>query len=337
MRMRSVAGLLVFACTLLAASPVWASAESSYTVWTAGPPNDTSLPTPHKDFQLTTSKCGVCHAVHKGTAGGQVLLRTTIANACVYCHIQTDIGVDRIYNGITANYTVENDRGHQAPAVECVDCHAVHGADTFNGQWTTKILKVFDIQQSVIDELGSGDASVVINATGDYGSNPLFGDQWYATGIQDTAFCSQCHPYYASASETTVTDEVVQSDGSFVTTSFTTHPMKQIGGEAGNPWFEGFVAKGSTLPTAGAENIIAQLTTRGCKWNCHAYSWGASGPGIVPNSYPHYMVDTTRFLIAAEYASAPEQSVSDPSEDGVCIRCHIWDNGSGLVGVGITY
>lgn len=332
---------LAIALVVAWSSTAFADTTSGYTDWTSGPPNDTSLPLPHKDFQLTTQKCAVCHAVHKADAGGQLLLRSSVQDACVYCHIETDIGVDRVYNGVTANYTTEDNRGHQSPAVKCVDCHAVHGANTFNGNKTAFILKVFDIQQTVIDELAAGDTSLVINATGDYTTVPEYPPNWEAPQIQDTAFCSQCHPYYTAASETTITDDVRASDGSTYSLSFKAHPIKMPGGEGGSLLYEGFVAEGSTIPTSTA---VAVYSTRGCRWNCHQYGWGETGPGVIRNSYPHYMVDTVRFLAAAPDADAALEPVQDSKDDGVCLHCHVWtteaDRNGIFVppgGVGVTY
>ncbi len=97
---------LAVVCVAGPAGTAYASTDSTYAAWTAGPPNDTSLGTPHSDFQLTTVKCAVCHAVHKGEPGGQLLLRTTVADACTYCHSHTCTGIlpaSTTYNHANAN------------------------------------------------------------------------------------------------------------------------------------------------------------------------------------------------------------------------------------------
>jgi predicted CXXCH cytochrome family protein len=313
---------LVLLLVVLAAPLAYAGTESGYVTWTAGPPNDASLPTPHAGYATTTQKCAVCHAVHKAPADGELLLRSSAGDSCTYCHVSNSISSKTVYDGLIDRYTTEDDHGHQSPAVKCVSCHAVHGANTFQGEKTAKILKVFGIQQTFVDfmTLGSGETSAVVNGVGpldpDVSDGYMWPDRQETEWVQGTAFCTQCHPYYADASETTVTASVVQSDGSFETTSFKTHPMKRPGNEQGNDYYGGFVARGSTLPTSWA---AAAMGPNGCNSECHASNGG---------SYPHYDATSPRFLIggAGNWEWGP---VEDSSDDSACLRCHVWDDWGG--------
>jgi predicted CXXCH cytochrome family protein len=317
---------LALGCALAAASIAYASTESTYATWVATGANETT-PTPHKGYSTTTTKCAVCHAVHKAPAGGELLLRTTVEQACVYCHIENDIG-GVVYGGNTDNYTIESDHGHQTTAsggVTCVDCHAVHGANTFEGHQATKILKVWNIQQSFVTSMSPiGGEAAIIAADGPDGF--LF--SWDAEAVQDAAFCSQCHPYYSGASEDVVTAQVIQSDGTFQSKSFKTHPLKVPGGENGMDYWQGFVAQGSTLDESLA---VAVYRTIGCYRSCHAGAARDAGSGVPSDdSYPHYSAATSRFL--ASGGANRDGHVVNSSDDSNCLMCHVWFDGQGGVG-----
>jgi len=103
---------------------------------------------PHGNYSDTGSKCKVCHAVHNATSGGQTLLRSTRADACVYCHVTGGFSIKVPYGTTAANYTSESDWNHDndhngntsaSLYAGCVSCHSVHGANTFGG--ASKILK----------------------------------------------------------------------------------------------------------------------------------------------------------------------------------------------------
>lgn len=155
---------------------------------------------PHANYLEGTEKCGVCHAVHRApvygvkwdtnpldataktavaggqynraefdnTAGGlqaysqtQMLLQSSVANSCNYCHILTSVGGKQLYAGKPQYVTegtglagAEWDAGfghHNA----CTGCHAVHGVSsnygdtalwgqygTFQGPIKSKVLKL---------------------------------------------------------------------------------------------------------------------------------------------------------------------------------------------------
>lgn len=304
-------------CIAFSAHAAYANTESGYVTWTAGMPNDTPPLTPHKGYATTTQKCAVCHAVHKAPAAGQLLLRSTVGDSCTYCHVTSTISSKTVYDGSTLKYTTEDDHGHQSPAVTCVSCHAVHGANTFGGPRSAKILKVWGIQQTFVlyATNGSTDASAIINGIGPLDGNVLpsaWPGEWDTSDVQDAAFCTQCHPYYSDASETLVTADVMQSNGTTVTSSFKTHPLKKPGGEGGRAYYQGFSAQGSTVPT---DQSVAVFSTRGCFWTCHK-SVG----------YPHYNGNTSRFVNGRANAESADGTVAVSSDDGACLGCHVWGN-----------
>jgi cytochrome c553 len=91
--------------------------------------------------------------VTTGTASAQMLLQTTVANSCDYCHIITSSGGVQLYGGKTAYRAGEWNEGY-AHGNGCTACHAVHGVSTnygnaalygtygtFQGPLQAKILK----------------------------------------------------------------------------------------------------------------------------------------------------------------------------------------------------
>ena len=131
---------------------------------------------PHSGYSQSTAKCEVCHAVHRaptlgtgiigasdgglttGTsssryisaawtseASTQMLLRSSAARACIYCHV-TEAPDHKMYGGDTTLANVgDTDLGwgkFYAHTTGCTGCHAVHGANTFQGAGVaSKILK----------------------------------------------------------------------------------------------------------------------------------------------------------------------------------------------------
>ena len=111
--------------------------------------------TPHSGYASTSNKCKVCHAVHDAASGGQVLLRSTVANACNYCHVGGTISTKQPYGNSTTSYTndyawnhssvgygsiVNTDAKASFSAEEsstCTNCHSVHGANAITIGQTT--------------------------------------------------------------------------------------------------------------------------------------------------------------------------------------------------------
>ncbi len=332
-------------CLVLAASAGIASAQDQwpYAEWTAGGPNAGTADTPHRDYRTTTVKCAVCHAVHNaawyttddGTPEGsmtsgvavpgspsELLLRTSVADACTYCHIETAIGSIVIYGGNKDLYLYDDKHGHQVEGgVSCVDCHAVHGAGTFqfdggySGFRIAKNLKVFKIRSDVASDFAGGDVQRLIEATATL-TTPN-GDEWQPGEYTVVAYCTQCHATWSMNSE-----DLHESTEGTATVFIKTHPLR------------------TTLPVFEAQGASSEVTkvangdTRDCLWWCHAQDpFVDKGPGVHLDDFPHYNSRTQRFVYADGY------DVADASADGVCIQsgCHQWRDGETTRGVGIDY
>jgi len=164
MKKALLVSLMVVALTFAFAATAFAEhAPSNYSTWSAAiAGNGATDPTPHMGYTQNTVKCNVCHSVHRSAVRGQViqnqvggafitagakdtemLLRSSVADSCSYCHIDTAIGAVRLWNGNSANRGASSaftsGWGHEDMA--CGECHAVHGAETFQGPLAPKILK----------------------------------------------------------------------------------------------------------------------------------------------------------------------------------------------------
>ncbi len=215
---------------------------------------------PHGSYTTASKKCGVCHAVHKATASGDVLMRGTVADACVYCHITSTTGVIAVYNATASNYngsdlkTAHNSIG----GANCTDCHTPHGAATLiadNAYLEEKILK-----GAGVDEVpASGDSAAVAVA------------KW----------CTNCHnstsntngtPYYETGFD------IGAGEGS--------HVMKAASAD--------YHAAGGAGTYAGQ---VAWTGSDTCR-SCHADGLINQSDGsvkTVASSYPHFTVGQ-RFL-----------------------------------------
>ena len=195
--------------------------------------------TPHSGYSQTTAKCGVCHSVHRAPTNGtsafattdrggtattasryasqawtaadvdtQLLLKSTAQGACAYCHITS--GPTKMYGGdatlaiVTgpAEYSWNEFYGH---ASNCVQCHAVHGANTFGGGAASKILKASGAKKL-------GNIPLVVQPEV-YNDSPLYANQAdmlagvvkpaaLADGVTPrdaavTAHCTMCHANYS--------------------------------------------------------------------------------------------------------------------------------------------
>lgn len=274
--------------------------QTPYADWSNGGAN-AAVPSPHAGYDLNTVKCAVCHAVHKGPANGQILLRDTAANACVYCHIQTSVGNVQLYNANLLNYTTDTNNNHSSLA-GCQNCHTVHGANAIQSaafpDVTARILK----QQP-------GGYSVQATATAD--------GYTYASGTRAnviTAFCTTCHPYFVGSYEETHAGSLGTGG------SFKGHILTGTINNYSNP------NRGGGVPAQVAFASSAQ-----CR-SCHDDGGTQEGAGIHADNYPH-MTTGARFENAATATVGAVSPATNPLQDGVCLKCH----SNGAAGVNMTF
>jgi predicted CXXCH cytochrome family protein len=285
--------VILFAATATA----FAAATSDYAPWVSGGTNGA---TPHKSYGTTTVKCAVCHAVHKATSTGEILLSNTAGNACVYCHIQTTNGVKVIYGGTGSNFysgtdlpTAHNFDNGSYNDVGCTQCHSVHGANTLGGAASSKILRAGTYQTRITDH---------------YSADSATRDE------QISVFCTRCHPYFVDAYEQTVAGSSGETVG-----TWQSHIMQASGTAYANPH-------------RNFNGVVAWAGSQYCR-SCHDAGVINGASGYATNSFPHYTAGAERFLTGAASSIAATAAASDANFDGVCLKCHY----NGTIGVGVTY
>jgi len=365
----ALATLMVFAFSGVAMAKI----TNNYHEWDAaggfGGANAT-VPTPHKGYTEATVKCNVCHAVHNAPIAGtswtgtgswavtdsdtEMLLRSTVANACNYCHIETSIGGTQLYGADATLYARTGnpweDFNHGGPSASCTGCHAVHGANTYGGSTTlaNKILKQGTIQDEVISEGADVDPLNVrlFPSAGDAyaGTNVRTDVAGDVRNAQLTAFCSQCHANYSYASEQTVNvdGDYVYGDATYVYPAgsswrYKTHPLKAAATGGVGDRFE---ASGATITS---DTPVAFATAATCR-DCHDAGNVDEGAVVTYNSFPHYTRGSFNFMTAGAYMG-DLQDHGDPTNptdppymyqvDGHCLKCHV--NGTSTAGINITY
>lgn len=354
----ALATVLVFAFSGIAMAKI----TNGYVDWSdASAHLDGTDATPHIGYTVNTEKCLVCHAVHNAAVGGtawtgdnpwtaedeetEMLLRSSVANACTYCHITTNIGGTQLYNGDATLWgprssltSFTENVGHQYPSAQCVNCHAVHGANTYAGAAGSKILK-FDaaaVQDEIIGTVDDGTTAYVGDDGVTAGLYASAADAQADTGTlgkdyQVSVFCTQCHENYSYASE-----DVINSDGDYVygdatyvdgdptpNKQYKTHPMKSADAV--------FSALGATFD--GQAAFVASTTCR----SCHDAGNTDEGTVVTASNFPHYTAGAYAFVNVAasyeDYASATAAGV-DHGTDGMCLKCHASTNGVSGVGTG---
>ena len=290
--------------------------SNPYYDWTPDGPNAGALGTPHKDYRTTTRKCAVCHSVHNASPNGELLLPTTVANACIYCHITTTLGSIVIYGGDPANYLLEDDYGHQAAGgATCTGCHSVHGSNTIDGAiYGTKILHAGNYQTELVDDLAGGDADAI---TSDTPPGGVWGYGWRSRDVQLSAFCTRCHQNYAYVSSQTI-----------AATGLRTHPLRN-----------NYRPSGSLPDIIGLGIEVAIHGVQGCSDGCHDAN-DTSGAGVNLRSFPHHVPTADKMLDAlAPGGGHGHTDAVDSETDDVCLVCHIteWESGVPSLGVGVDY
>jgi nitrate/TMAO reductase-like tetraheme cytochrome c subunit len=309
-------------------SLAYADAVSSYAPWTSIGFNAGSLSTPHKDYRVSTVKCSVCHAVHKApaTTGAELLLRSSVAGSCAYCHVANNYSLSLLYGGVEANYNGPDQATAHGAALpgatvgsRCVDCHSVHGASTMTTPTavSNKILRTqAGYTGNHTDFQADATAALGTVATRD---------------AQITVFCTLCHPYFQEKHNGTInlaypyTGVPTQS-----VTAYQSHIMTAASAS--------FNAPGAT------QNLgrVAWADSSYCR-SCHDAGKldMVAVAGINTDSFPHYTEKFTRFMISQVSTSSPDATTTYTQAtgptDGVCLKCHVGTSGTSPGGVGVTY
>lgn len=357
---KSLFVLVVATALVLAFSGVaMAKVTNGYVSWADAVLNlDGTQSTPHIGYTVNTEKCGVCHAVHNAPVAGtawtgtdpwtaraeetQMLLRSSVANACVYCHISTSVGGVQLYNGnevlwtnpgsltptATAGAFAEN-VAHNRNSANCVNCHSVHGANTYQGAAASKILK-YDAVAIQDEVLGASANRTLVGGLYDTAADARADTGVLGKNAQVTVFCSQCHQNFSRASESTLnTDgDYVYGDATYVdgdptaNLQYKSHPMKAAETD--------FVAAGETVTT---NTPVAYLASTYCR-SCHDAGNTDQGSGVTDSNFPHYTAGAFNFVnVAANSSVTATRSNVSHASDGMCLKCHR----DGTNGVGINF
>lgn len=293
---------------LALAVPAFATVgDSGYMTWDSmGGANGTS---PHGGYTTTTAKCVVCHAVHNADPFGELLLRGSVANACEYCHVGGGGGYTQVYGGDSNNYVgTDYDNAHNSwvvgstnYGVKCTDCHQVHGANnamTSNPYLTSKIL------------VGGKTFS---------GTNyDPFAQAPLSTDSSDTAltkWCTACHD-------------------SSLGVGYNYYNGPDWAG--GTPDTSGmpYNASSHVMTDDYATYQFPDGTTGQVAWAGSAQCASCHSSGYRTAAWPHFTPGARFLVTAASAASATPAPATNPSTDGVCLRCH--RDGAGA-GVGIDF
>lgn len=344
----ALAMVMIFAFSGVAMAKV----GNGYITWTDASTNlDGTAATPHIGYTVATEKCAVCHSVHNAPVAGttytvaagdpanwaartgedtQMLLRSSVANACVYCHIETAVGGTQLYDGTAALWTaptgLDENAAHNRNSANCVNCHAVHGANTFLDEAGTKILKFQPAANRMIQDEVLGASGLYLTAndakvdTGDLGKDS-----------QVTAFCTQCHANFSTASEmilnadgsqTPYTDSTYVDGDPTANTQYKSHPMKSAD--------VAFSAAGSSVTAQ-----VAWAASSTCR-SCHDAGATDEGLGVTANNFPHYTAGAYSFVnVAANAGAVAAPSGLNHGSDGMCLKCHV--NSDGTAGVGTSF
>lgn len=246
---------------------------------------------PHGQYSTTTNKCKTCHAVHGATSGGEALLRSTRANACVYCHVSATFAIKHPYGTDPTAYTTDYENNHAAthftlsePAYNgCTSCHSVHGANTFSsaadGVTYGMILK--DNPGGTITSGGQGSLAAAV------------------TDLD--SFCRDCHDGTANGTTGATCDGSTCHSTQMQVSKFATRDnVSHI--------------QTTTLTNASGTQV-AWSTTANCR-SCHK---GAATYADA-NSFPH-LTSGADFLMDGHTSTSPL--------DRVCLDCH-QSGGSGV-------
>ncbi|MCL4368753.1 MAG: hypothetical protein M1337_06265 [Actinobacteria bacterium] len=299
---------------------------------------------PHGNYANTTEKCKVCHAVHgAGITNGTTviterLLRSTVADACSFCHLSNAYATNPY--GVSGSTAYASTSGatsgsghfstHQGTSYAgCASCHSVHGANTI-GAVAADILKN-DPAKGVVDTTatgtngGWGSFKQVVTTQADFCQDCHDGTRYTNGGVvtainNATDFaaqfpvCSDCH----NSAATGINDTATQFGVSFNQGhNGRSHPMTITTIESGI----GTVANKATAFASETE------TNNSCT-TCHNVTRTPGTLGAPLATFPHYSTDQE--LIQG-------YNTTTNKIDGVCLSCHKDTAGTPAWGVGVSY
>ncbi len=250
---------------------------------------------PHSGYSTGSRKCAVCHAVHEAEVptiqtNGELLLRSTVAGSCDFCHVGGPFVATQVYGSSAVWAAANANREHTIQygsvnttipnsgdlptsgtatltndyvitgGLKCTSCHTVHGANAvvFAGALRTDILKANPWASTAATAgqyLGSSDASL------------------------SAGFCADCHD----------NTPVQQKDW-------------RGGPDRASHYMGALTASNTAIAASGA-----------CR-SCHVGANGGTGGAIAAaNNYPHYTTGRAFLMTAAS---------ADSKIDGVCLACH---------------
>lgn len=284
---------LSFALLLAFAGSAYAAVGTAhYLTWAsvAGLPGQGT--SPHSGFTTGTQKCAVCHSVHGASDMGEVLLRSDVAGACNYCHVNTaSAPISQVYESDQTKYSgTDYPNAHNyftvlgvQAGVSCSTCHQVHAADnamTDNEYLTQKLLRGAKTQNGTYDPIAGA---------------PVSGEE---SNTALTKWCARCHftgletayPYYRD--DYNAASHVMTSAAAVYDNSQTNYNGR-----------------------------VAWLSSNNCS-SCHS-------SGYTTSAWPHYTAGV-RFLVTGDNASSTPNAATNGSVDGVCLRCHRDNVGNGI-------
>jgi len=190
-----LAAVLVFAFATVAMA---AEGDATYEAPTPGS-------SPHGGYTDSTNKCAVCHSVHHAsdTGGEEMLLRSSVANACIYCHVSSNFAIKTVYSETPSLYNSGDNRdSHDTSGFggtfKCGSCHVVHGAGMEGVAGTDytadKILKAPSgafTYDTTDNEIVYGGTEVITGAT-----NQSLNLNNMTDAQAVNAWCTRCHKYW---------------------------------------------------------------------------------------------------------------------------------------------
>lgn len=332
----ALAAVLVFAFTTAAfatAARTW-SYNTDYYTWGTGPGenaigsspklsaigDNVTLSGAHAGYTANTAKCGICHSVHRATAGGQKLTQAAVAT-CAGCHrAGTAPSVVKISWQTGGPHGSGNDASCNYRGCHADNPHGANGSSYYAFQ--SKLLTA------------AADA-VVAAAAGNAGASGVTATILDGTDANQGA---------VSSTRTGYTCNIPTCHGQTMLSVLQAGWTEQ----RQTVYLEGntapTIAKTGHLTSNGAVNAYSFAVVTDCE-SCHDQTDLGTGSGFTfPHSQTAYGASntgTTRsylWMTTSSNLGAPVGAVTntnDKPKDGTCLKCH--RNAANDAGIGITH